>query len=99
MPALAHMPDDDARELALCAVDNLADQIHSECFGAEAFAAGPFSRFNQIDSAVRLIKTDYLNADSFSTPDLLALALGLTANSSVRIAAMDALAKRCGVPE
>ena len=99
MPAIALRPDTDARELALCAVDAIADQIHSECFNATAFSTGPFARWTQIDNAVRLIKADYLNADQFSTPDLLALALGLTANSHVRVAAMDALAKRCGVPE
>ena len=86
------------REKALCDVDSITDWLCGECSHHTAFSGGSFSRDVQIHNALRLIKTDYLNAGSFAICDLLALALGLTSNSEVRIAAMNEIARRCGVP-
>ena len=106
-PALPHSYYTDAtseveefeaeREQALCDVNTLVDWLASECMGKVAFDGGAQSRYTQVVNAERKLRTDYLNAGAMATPDLLALAMGLTSNDQARIAAMNELAERAGV--
>ena len=88
---------EEARERALCDVDSIVDWLASECMGKVAFDGGAQSRYTQVVNAERKLRTAYLNAGAMTTPDLLALALGLTSNDQARIAAMNELAERAGV--
>ena len=77
-----------ARERALCDVDSFADWLMGECMGQTAYDGGRSSRHYADERALAL---DYSKAESLSTPDLLALAMGLASNPRARIAAMDEL--------
>ena len=81
------------RERSLCDVDTLVDWLAGECMGARAYE----HRSHYRDET--LLARDYANAAALNTPELLALAMGLAVNPAARIAAMDELAKRAGVPE
>ena len=81
------------RERSLCDVDTLVDWLASECMGARAYE----HRSHYRDET--LLARDYANAAALNTPELLALAMGLAVKPAARIAAMDELAKRAGVPE
>ena len=78
-----------ARERALCDVDNLADWLMGECMGQTAYDG---SSKHYADE--RALFIDYSRATDMSTPDLLALAMGLASNPRARIAAMDELRAR-----
>ena len=78
-----------ARERALCDVDNLADWLMGECMGQTAYDG---SSKHYADE--RALGIDYSKAEDLSTPDLLALAMGLASNPRARIAAMDELRAR-----
>ena len=80
-----------ARERALCDVDSLADWLMGECMSQTAYDGGRSSR-HYIDEWALFI--DYSRATDMSTPDLLALAMGLASNQHARIAAMDELRAR-----
>ena len=80
-----------ARERALCDVDNLADWLLGECMSQLAYEGGRSSKHY---SDERALVIDYSKAESLSTPDLLALAMGLASNPRARIAAMDELRAR-----
>ena len=75
-----------AHERALCDVDGLADWLLGECMGQTAYDG---SSKHYADE--RALALDYSKAESLSTPDLLALAMGLASNPRARIAAMDEL--------
>ena len=89
--AEARQQDETARERALCDVDSLADWLLGECMGQTAYDGGRSSRHYADERALAL---DYSKAESLSTPDLLALAMGLASNPRARIAAMDELSAR-----
>ena len=97
-PALpTYLSDEDsqaARERALCDVDSMADWLMGECMNQAAYDGGRSSKHYADERALVL---DYSTAQSLSTPDLLALAMGLASNPRARLAAMDELAKRAGV--
>ena len=76
-------------ERALCDVDSFADWLMGECMGQTAYDGS--SRHYADERALVL---DYSQAESLSTPDLLALAMGLASNPRARIAAMDELRAR-----
>ena len=80
-----------ARDRALCDVDSFADWLMSECMNQTAYDGGRSSR-HYIDEWALFI--DYSRATDMSTPDLLALAMGLASNQHARIAAMDELRAR-----
>ena len=80
-----------ARERALCDVDSLADWLMGECMSQTAYDGGRSSRHYADERALAL---DFGKAESLSTPDLLALAMGLASNQHARIAAMDELRAR-----
>ena len=78
-----------ARERALCDVDNLADWLLWGCVSRLAYDG---SSKHYADE--RMLVLDYSKAESLSTPELLALAMGLASNPRARIAAMDELRAR-----
>ena len=80
-----------ARERALCDVDNLADWLLWGCVGRLAYDGGRSSKHYADERALVL---DYSQAANMSTPELLALAMGLASNPSARIAAMYELSAR-----
>ena len=80
-----------AQERALCDVDSFADWLMGECMGQTAYDGGRSSR-HYIDEWALFI--DYSRATDMSTPNLLALAMGLASNQHARIAAMDELSAR-----
>ena len=86
--------DETARKRALCDVDSMADWLMGECMNQTAYDGVRSSKHYADERALIL---DYSKAESLSTPELLALAMGLASNPQVRIAAMDELAKRAGV--
>ena len=79
-----------ARERALCDVDNLADWLLGECMSQTAYDG----RSSRHYTDERMLVLDYSRSESLSTPDLLALAMGLASNPRARIAAMDELRAR-----
>ena len=80
-----------ARERALCDVDSMADWLMGECMNQTAYDGGRSSRHYADERALIL---DYSKAQSLSTPELLALAMGLASNPRARIAALDELRAR-----
>ena len=80
-----------ARDRALCDVDSLADWLLGECMSQTAYDGGRSSRHYADERALVL---DYSKAQRLSTPELLALAMGLASNPRARIAAMDELRAR-----
>ena len=80
-----------ARERALCDVDSFADWLMGECMSETAYDGGRSSRHYADERALVI---DYSKAESLSTPDLLALAMGLASNPRARIAALDELGAR-----
>ena len=80
-----------ARERALCDVDNLADWLLWGCVSRLAYDGGRSSKHYADE---RMLVLDYSRSESLSTPDLLALAMGLASNPRARIAAMDELRAR-----
>ena len=94
-PALpSYLSDADiqfARERALCDVDSYADWLMGECMGQTAYEGGRSSKHYADERALVL---DYSKAQRLSTPELLALAMGLASNPRARIAAMDELGDR-----
>ena len=80
-----------AQERALCDVDSFADWLMGKCMGQTAYDGGRSSRHYADERALVL---DYSKATDMSTPDLLALAMGLASNPRARIAAMDELRAR-----
>ena len=80
-----------ARERALCDVDSFADWLMGECMSQNAYESGRSSKHYADERALFI---DYSKAESLSTPDLLALAMGLASNPRARIAAMDELRAR-----
>ena len=88
---LAAQMEEQEQEL-LCDADTFSDWLCGES-QAEAFS-GPCHREFYINSAVRVIQDDPEAAVDINTPDLLALALGITPFPAVRIAAMDELRRR-----
>ena len=78
-----------ARERALCDVDSFADWLMGECMSQTAYDGS--SRHYADEWALFI---DYSRATDMSTPDLLALAMGLASNPRARIAAMDELSVR-----
>ena len=89
--AEAREQDETARERALCDVDSMADWLMGECMGQTAHDGGRSSKHYADELALVI---DYSKAESLSTPDLLALAMGLASNPRARIAAMDELRAR-----
>ena len=89
--AEAREQNETARKRALCDVDSLADWLMGECMGQTAYDGGRSSRHYTDERALIL---DYSRAESLSTPELLALAMGLASNPRARIAAMDELRAR-----
>lgn len=86
-------PDDhDLVGDTLTATDSFSEWLSVECCAATPYQGG-MRHWNSGNDAAALVD-DYLNAQSMSTPALLALALGLTAKARARIAAMDELARR-----
>lgn len=86
--AEAREQDETARERALCDVDSMADWLMGECMNQTAYDGGRSSKHYADELALVI---DYSKAESLSTPDLLALAMGLASNPRARIAAMDEL--------
>ena len=80
-----------ARERALCDVDSFADWLMGECMGQTAYDGGRSSRHYTDEWALFI---DYSRATDMSTPDLLALAMGLASNQHAHIAALDELRAR-----
>ena len=80
-----------ARERALCDVDSMADWLMGECMSQTAYDGGRSSKRYADERALIL---DYSKAERLSTPELLALAMGLASNPRARIAAMDELRGR-----
>ena len=78
-----------ARERALCDVDSMADWLLGECMSQTAYEGSTKHCADE-----RALVIDYSKAESLSTPDLLALAMGLASNPRARIAAMDELRAR-----
>ena len=78
-----------AQERALCDVDSFADWLLGECMSQTAYDG---SSRHYADERALII--DYSKAESLSTPELLALAMGLASNPRARIAAMDELRAR-----
>ena len=89
--AEARQQDEAARERALCDVDSYADWLMGECMSQTAYDGGRSSR-HYADERVLFI--DYSKATNMSTPELLALAMGLASNPRARIAALDELRAR-----
>ena len=89
--AEAREQNETARERALCDVDSLADWLLGECMSQTAYDGGRSSRHYADERALAL---DYSQAANMSTPDLLALAMGLATCPRARIAAMDELRAR-----
>lgn len=89
--AEARQQDETARERALCDVDSYADWLMGECMGQTAYDGGRSSKHYADERALVL---DYSRATDMSTPDLLALAMGLASKQHARIAAMDELRGR-----
>ena len=89
--AEAREQNETARERALCDVDNLADWLLWGCVSRLAYDGGRSSRHYTDERALAL---DYSRAESLSTPELLALAMGLATCPRARIAAMDELGAR-----
>ena len=89
--AEARQQDETARERALCDVDNLADWLLWGCVSRLAYDG---SRSSKHYADERMLVLDYSRSESLSTPDLLALAMGLASNPRARIAAMDELRAR-----
>ena len=87
--AEAREQNETARERALCDVDSFADWLMGECMSQTAYDGS--SRHYADERALAL---DYSQAANMSTPDLLALAMGLASNPRARIAAMDELRAR-----
>ena len=83
-----------ARERALCEVDSIADWLMGQCMNQTAYDGVRSSKHYADERALVL---DYSKAESLSTPELLALAMGLASNPQARIAAMYELAKRAVV--
>ena len=86
--AEARQQDETARERALCDVDSYADWLMGECMNQTAYDGGRSSKHYADERALVL---DYSKAQRLSTPELLALAMGLASNPRARIAAMDEL--------
>ena len=80
-----------AHERALCDVDSMADWLMGECMSETAYDGGRSSRHYADEWALFI---DYSRATDMSTPNLLALAMGLASNQHARIAAMDELSAR-----
>jgi hypothetical protein len=76
------------RERALCDMDTLADWLN----GPDAYNGGETAY--HADHDARALIDDYANAAKLGTPELLALALGLTPYPKARIAAMNELSAR-----
>lgn len=89
--AEAREQNETARKRALCDVDSFADWLMGECMGQTAYDGGRSSRHYADERALVL---DYSKATDMSTPDLLALAMGLASNPRARIAALDELRAR-----
>ena len=87
--AEAREQNETARERALCDVDSFADWLMGECMSQTAYDG---SSKHYTDEWALFI--DYSRATDMSTPDLLALAMGLASNQHARIAAMDELSAR-----
>ena len=88
---LAAQAEEQEQEL-LCDADSFSDWLCGESQAA-AFGGSCHREF-YINSAVRVIQDDPEAAIDITTPDLLALALGVTPFPAVRIAAMDELRRR-----
>ena len=89
--AEAREQNETARERALCDVDSFADWLMGECMSQTAYDGGRSSRHYTDERALAI---DYSKAESLSTPDLLALAMGLATCPRARIAALDELGAR-----
>ena len=87
--AEARQQDETAQERALCDVDSFADWLMGECMSQTAYDG---SSRHYADE--RALVIDYSRATDMSTPNLLALAMGLASNQHARIAAMDELRAR-----
>ena len=72
-------------------MDNLADWLLWRCVSRLAYDGGRSSKHYADERALVI---DYSKAESLSTPELLALAMGLASNPRARIAAMDELRAR-----
>ena len=72
-------------------MDSFADWLLGECMSQAAYDGGRSSRHYADEWALFI---DYSRATDMSTPDLLALAMGLASNPRARIAAMDELGAR-----
>ena len=77
-----------ARERVLCDVDSIADWLMGECMNQTAYDGVRSSKHYADERALIL---DYSKAERLSTPELLALAMGLASNPRARIAAMNEL--------
>lgn len=86
-----HLADQAARERALCATDSIADFLSEQCCTAPAYDGGRSAQHYHDELA--LIR-DYAAAAAISTPNLLALAMGVASHPQARIAAMNELAQR-----
>lgn len=86
------MEREEREQKALCDSDEFSNWL-CEGSGRMAFG-GPAHREFYVASAVRVIQDDPEAAIDINTPDLLALALGITPFPAVRIAAMDELRRR-----
>lgn len=80
-------------DAACCNSELLADRLYAECDGQRAYAGSHWGRDESI------LRRDPARAGSIETPELLALAIGLSADPRVRLAALDEIARRIGVPQ
>ena len=87
----AAVDEHDARIRALCQTDAIADWLSQECCTDLPYDGG---RSSQHYHDERALGRDYLHSLTLSTPELLALAMGVAVNSQARLAALDELARR-----
>lgn len=85
-----------AHDRACCQTDTIADWLSQECCTDLPYAGGDSSR--HIHDAGAMQRGE-IEASSLSTPQLLALALGLTPYPKTRLLAMDEIALRAGIPQ
>lgn len=85
-----------ARDNACRQTDTIADWLSEQCCTDLPYTG--YNATKHLHDAEALCK-DKIEASSLSTPELLALAIGLTPYPKARLLAMDELARRVGVPQ
>lgn len=85
-----------AHDRACCQTDSIADWLSEQCCTSLPYEGGNSTQ--HMHDAGALDRGD-IEAAGLTTPQLLALAMGLTPNPRTRLLAMDELAIRAGVPQ